>query len=49
VDEEGNRLFTVDDVAALKKKSGLATVKVFRVAKKLNGLGADDSEEMEKN
>lgn len=50
VDEKGNRLFpNDDDVERLGKKSGKALDRVFTVARRLNGIGTKDIEEMEKN
>lgn len=49
IDEQGNLLFTEKDVAALGNKNGMVLDKVFQVARKLNGMGADTEEELEKN
>jgi len=49
VDENGNRIFTDDDVKALGKKSASALDKIFQVAQKLSGLRPEDMEEMAKN
>ncbi|KPK67836.1 MAG: hypothetical protein AMJ84_12280 [Acidithiobacillales bacterium SM23_46] len=49
VDENGNRLFTEDDVEALGKKSGTALDRIFEVAQRLNGIGADAMEKLAKN
>lgn len=49
VDEEGQRLFSDADVTALGKKSALALVRVFGVAQRLAGLGAEDVEAMTVN
>lgn len=46
VDEAGNPLFTQEDVAALAKKSAMAIQKVYDVAARICGLGADDVEEL---
>jgi len=40
-DEGGVRLFTDDDIAALGHKSAKALDRVFGVAQRLNGIGAD--------
>jgi hypothetical protein len=48
-DENGNRLFKDSDAAALAGKSARALYRCFRVAQRLNGLRADDFEELEKN
>jgi len=49
VDENGNRLFTEDDVEALGKKSATALDRIFEVAQRLNGIGADAMEKLAKN
>jgi len=49
VDEEGERLFSQEDIIKLGKKSSLALNRVFIVAQKLNGLAPGDVEEMAKN
>jgi hypothetical protein len=49
VDDEGNRLFSETDVAALGKKSGKALTRVFDVARRLAGLSKEDMEELTKN
>ncbi len=49
VDEEGNRLFTDEDVAALAKKSATAMQRVFDVAMRLSGLTEEAMEELAKN
>jgi hypothetical protein len=49
VDEQGNRLFGPDDVAALGRKSSEALKRVWLAAMRINGLGADDVEEMAGN
>jgi len=46
VDDDGTRLFTDADVAALGEKSGAAIDRVFAVAARLSGLGEEDQEEM---
>jgi hypothetical protein len=46
VDEDGTRLFTDADVAALGEKSGAAIDRVFEVAATLSGLAERDREEM---
>jgi hypothetical protein len=46
VDEDGKRLFTDSDVAALGEKSGAALDRVFAVASRLSGLADDDVKEM---
>jgi len=47
VDDNGELLFTLDDIAALGKKSAKALMRVFEAAQKLNAVG--DSEAQEKN
>ncbi len=47
-DEEGNLLFTSDDVVALGKKSGVALDKVFETARRINKLSAEDIDALEK-
>ena len=49
VDEQGERIFSDDDVAALGQKSAAAVQRIFAVAQRLNGLGPGDVEELEKN
>lgn len=44
VDEEGSRIFTTKDVAALGKKSGLALGRVVDVALELSGLSDDNGD-----
>lgn len=49
VDDEGQRLFTDGDAAALGEKSGAAIDRVYEVAAKLSGLSEKDAEEMTGN
>lgn len=49
VDDEGNRLFSETDVAALGNKSGAALDRVYTVARRLAGLSKEDMEELTKN
>jgi len=49
VDEEGSRLFTDADIAALGQKSGKALDRVYSAASRVSGLTAADFEEMVKN
>jgi len=49
VDEDGQRLFTDADVAVLGEKSGAAIDRIFGVASRLSGLGAEDVEELAEN
>lgn len=45
-DENGKLLFTQGDVSELGKKSAIALQRVFEVAQKLSGIGADDIDEL---
>jgi hypothetical protein len=49
VDAEGQRVFTDADAAALGRKSAKALAEVYNVAARLNGLSAEDVEELAKN
>lgn len=49
VDEQGNPLFTVDDLAALSAKSAAALARVFVAAQTLNGLDRGAVDEAVKN
>ncbi len=44
-DESGSRLFGDADIAALGAKSATALDRVFAVAQRLNGIGADQVEQ----
>ena len=46
VDEDGRRLFTDADVAALGDKSAAALQRIFDAAQKLSGLSDQDIEEL---
>ena len=46
VDDDGGRLFTDADVAELGGKSAAAVDRVYAVAARLSGMGADDPEEL---
>ena len=48
-DEAGVRMFSEADLDALGAKSAKASDRLFAVAQKLNGIGDDDIEELEKN
>jgi hypothetical protein len=48
-DLDGNRLFKDEDIPALGKKNARAVDKLFTIAQKLSGIGANDVEEMVKN
>ena len=43
-DEAGSRLFTDSDITALGGKSARALDRVFAVAQRLNGIGADQAD-----
>lgn len=45
-DEEGKRLFTDADLAAIAGKSAVALNRVFEVARRLSGLGDNDVDEL---
>lgn len=49
IDDDGNQLFTADDMEALGQLSGAALSRVFFVATRLSGLNKDDLDELEKN
>jgi hypothetical protein len=49
VDENGQRLFSPDDVAALSQRSSVALDRVVRAARKLNKLGDAEFKDAEKN
>lgn len=49
VDDDGKRLFSDADVAALGRKSGVALNRVFEVAQRLSGITEADMSELEKN
>lgn len=49
VDEEGERLFSDKDIPLLGNKSAAALDRIFAVVQRLNGLTADDVEELAKN
>lgn len=49
IDEEGNRLFSEEDIELLGGKSGAVLDRLFTVACELNGLGANDIKTLEKN
>jgi len=48
-DEEGNRLFSEDDVEELAKKSAVALQRVFSIAQRLSGLSNEEAEILAKN
>lgn len=49
VDEQGQRLFTGDEIEVLGKKSAPALDRVFDAAQRLNGFSERDIKELEKN
>lgn len=49
INETGNLVFNENDIIKLGKKSSLALNHVFEVAKRLNGLGPEEIEDMAKN
>lgn len=49
VDAEGQRLFTIEQAAALGEKSAKAMDRLFDVAQRLNGMGEADIKALEKN
>lgn len=49
IDENWNRLFTTEDLAALGNKSTHAIQRLFEVASRLNGLSEQAAGELEKN
>ena len=49
VDEQGNLLFTEDDITKLGNKSGAALDRVFSVAQRLNHLTQSDVDALTKN
>lgn len=46
VDDDGNRLFSMEDVSALGAKSAAALERVFAVARRLSGMSDDDLAEL---
>ena len=49
IGEDGERLFSETDVAALSKKSAVALQRVFDVGQRLSGMSQEDVEELSKN
>lgn len=49
VDEDGKRIFTDDDIAALGAKSAAALTRVYEVAQRLSGITQEDVDELTKN
>ena len=46
IDDDGSRLFSAGDVEALGGKSGKALVRICEVVQEMNGLGAEEVEEL---
>ena len=46
VDEEGQRMFTRDDIVALGNKSAAALDRIYEVARTLSGLSEEDMDEL---
>ncbi len=49
VDEEGNRLFSIDDVEALRAKSATVLDRLTQIAMRVNGMTVEAQEEAAKN
>lgn len=49
VDEDGKRVFSEADIAALGAKSAAALNRVYEVAQRLSGITEEDVEELTKN
>lgn len=49
VDEQGNALFTADDLAALSGKSAAVIERLALAAQRMNGLASDSVDEAKKN
>lgn len=48
-DDEGNRIFKDEDVVALGKKNSAVTVRLYKIASKMNALSDVAAKELEKN
>lgn len=48
-DENGKRLFTLDDIAALGQKSAAPLSRIFNAACRLNAITPQDVDDLEKN
>lgn len=48
-DEDGNKLFSPDELAALSAKNGKVLNRLFAVADRLNGITPKAAQEIEKN
>lgn len=49
INEDGSRMFSADDLAALKAKNNAILMRLFNRAMKLSRMTADDMEDAEKN
>ena len=49
VDEKGKRIFSFEDIKKLGQKSAKAVNRIFEVSKRLNAVGKEEMEELEKN
>jgi hypothetical protein len=49
VDEQGQPMFSVEDIHQLSQKSAAAMTRVFQAAQRLSGLGDEDFDELAKN
>lgn len=49
INEDGSRMFEEKDIRELSKKSAKPMNRLWSVASRLSGLGADDLKELEKN
>src|SRR3990167_4764050 len=49
VDDEGGRMFTEHDVGKLGAKSAKVLYRLYTLARDMNGIGAEDEEELVKN
>lgn len=49
VDEQGNRIFTAEDVGLLGNKSGAALERVVNVAMRLSGISPQDMDDLSGN
>lgn len=47
--EDGTRLFDVEDIPALQEKSAAALDRVFQVAQRLSGIGQEEMKDAVKN
>lgn len=49
VDDKGNTIFELKDISVLKNKNLNALDKIYNASKKLNAIGVDEEEDVEKN